>query len=254
MPLAKTIDDVLARLDKIIDQAIADEDRIGLFAALYRTMTARIKKGIAKKVFKDPKAMAALDVAFANRYFEAFDAYAAGSETTRSWKAAFDFAESGHGIFLQHLTLGINAHINLDLGIAVARTIAPKDLAAFKPDFDAINDILADLVDPVKAVIEEHSEMMDLVDRVAGGADDMIMNFSMKTARTVAWLNAEALAPMNLAQQKRHIDQIDRATAVLAQTIAAPSALDTLTPHLIGIIRHFECDDVDNVITGLRNL
>ena len=44
---AATIDEVIARLDAIIERALVDGDRLGYFAVLYRTVTAAVKQGIA---------------------------------------------------------------------------------------------------------------------------------------------------------------------------------------------------------------
>ena len=46
-------------------------------------------------------------------------------------------------VILQHLLLGINAHINLDLGIAAVETSPGNQLAPLKNDFDMINKLLA---------------------------------------------------------------------------------------------------------------
>ena len=40
----------------------------------------------------------------------------------------------------------MNAHINLDLGIAAAKVMEGKDIQNLKDDFDKINDILSSLV------------------------------------------------------------------------------------------------------------
>src|SRR5690242_20695764 len=85
----RSIDEVIARLDAIIEQATIDGDKLGLFAVLYRTVTAAVKDGIATGRFEDGPRMERLDVVFANRYLDAFDRYRRGETTTRSWRAAF---------------------------------------------------------------------------------------------------------------------------------------------------------------------
>src|SRR3712207_8653052 len=49
-------------------------------------------------------------------------------------------------LVVQHLILGMNAHINLDLGVAAA-TVAPtpEELQSLKPDFMTINALLGRL-------------------------------------------------------------------------------------------------------------
>ena len=118
--LPAAIDDVLHRLGLIIDDARRDGSRLGYFAALYRNVTAEVQRGIAAGRFGDGPRMARLDVVFANRYLDAYDAYAAGRPASRCWVAAFDAASRWPPLILQRLLLGMNVHIHLDLGIAAA--------------------------------------------------------------------------------------------------------------------------------------
>ena len=77
-------------------------------------------------MFDDGERMERLDVIFANFYIDAFEQYQNNQVITRSWKFAFETSERWWPIVLQHLLLGMNAHINLDLGVAAART-SPGD-------------------------------------------------------------------------------------------------------------------------------
>src|SRR5580692_9962210 len=116
---ATTINEVLARLDAIIEQSIAANDRRGFFAAVYKRVTLAVRAGIADGEFDDGPRMERLDVTFANRYLDAYDAYARGDKASMVWVKTFDAARSDDVLVLQHLLLGMNAHIALDLGIAV---------------------------------------------------------------------------------------------------------------------------------------
>ncbi len=46
--------------------------------------------------------------------------------------------------------MGMNAYINLDLGIAAAETVPSEELPDLKGDFDKINHVLASLVGDVQ--------------------------------------------------------------------------------------------------------
>src|SRR3954465_14405752 len=100
---AEAIDQVLERLDAIIDRAIVERDRLGFFAVLYRTVTAAVKEGIAAGRFADGPRMERLDIVFANRYLAAFDHHRRGQSSTRSWKAAFAAGSSRRAVIMQHL-------------------------------------------------------------------------------------------------------------------------------------------------------
>jgi hypothetical protein len=49
----------------VIDRARVESSRLGFFAALYREVTARIRKGIAEGRFEDGQRMEQFDVLFA---------------------------------------------------------------------------------------------------------------------------------------------------------------------------------------------
>lgn len=61
------IRDVLDALDAVIERSIAERDRVGYFAAMYRQVTAKVAEGIAAGFFDDGPRMERLDVVFATR-------------------------------------------------------------------------------------------------------------------------------------------------------------------------------------------
>lgn len=184
-----SIERVLQKMDDIVDQCKAEHLRAGYFAVLYRFVTLRIKEGINNGEFDDNNRMEQLDTIFAQRFFDAFDAYYnnSGNPVTQSWKHAFDSAESSDFIIMQHLLLGINAHINLDLGIAAAETMEGNNLELIHDDYDRINAILASLVDDVTSNMSRISLFFGPMIRLAKGADEMLVEFSIIVARDGAW-------------------------------------------------------------------
>ena len=184
-----SINDVIRKMDAIVEQCSRKNLRAGYFAVLYRLVTIRIKEEIAKGHFDDNERMEKLDTIFALRFFDAFDAYYndPGKQVTQSWKHAFDGAESSNYIIMQHLLLGINAHINLDLGIAAAQTMEGEDLELIHNDYNRINAILASLVDDVTSNMSRISLFFGPMIRLAHGADEMLVNFSIVVARDGAW-------------------------------------------------------------------
>jgi hypothetical protein len=83
--------------------------------------------------------------------------------------------------------LGINAHINLDLGIAASETMVERDLQGIQKDFNQINSILGELVDGVKNNISTLSPIFGWLIPLAKGKDEMLLNFSIQLARDGAW-------------------------------------------------------------------
>ena len=219
---AQTIDQVIDRITSVVDKAKADRARSGYFAALYRKVTIQVQEGIQQGFFDDGERMERLDVIFARRYLDAFDEYRIGGAPTQSWLFAFEVTEQWWPIVLQHLLLGMNAHINLDLGIAAARTVPPEQLPELQDDFNKINSILAALIGAVQEDLSEIWMTLRLLNRFLGNVDEAIINFSMERARDHAWSVAERLAPLNEAEQSLEIEQLDSETLQLARLIRAP--------------------------------
>ncbi|KZS38960.1 hypothetical protein AWE51_14435 [Aquimarina aggregata] len=184
---AQTINDVIVILEDIIIQSKTDNNPLGYFAALYRKVTIKVKEGIENDFFDDGPRMEKLDVIFANRYLEAYFAYQEDKEITMSWTKAFTLSKMYWPIVLQHLLVGINAHINLDLGIAAAQISNRSTIEDLKGDFDKINDILSSLVNEVENDLAEIWPTLKKILKLTRKADDFLVDFSMKLARDGAW-------------------------------------------------------------------
>ncbi|HXI16714.1 MAG TPA: DUF5995 family protein [Chloroflexota bacterium] len=219
---AETIDEVIDRLDAVIARARRDQHRGGYFAVLYRNVTARVKDGIRRGEFEDGARMERLDVVFANRYLEALHQFRAGDSPSKCWQASFEAAGTWRPIVLQHLLLGINAHINLDLGVAAA-AVCPRDaLGGLRKDFDAINMVLCVMLDEVQDRLARVWPMMTLLDRIGCRTDEAVMNFAIMRSREVAWAVATALAPLEGEEASRELARIDGRAALLARFIRCP--------------------------------
>jgi hypothetical protein len=191
MTQATTIDEVITILEDIIIAEVADNSNLAFFPILYKKVTERIKLGVAQKEFEDNPRMERLDVIFANRYLKAYFQYKEGTKPSLSWENAFEAAKNKKLLIIQHLLLGINAHINLDLGIAVSETVgAQEDLESIHNDFNKINEILANMVDGVQQKIGRVSPFFYVLDKVADGKEDLIATFSINIARDEAWIFA----------------------------------------------------------------
>jgi uncharacterized protein DUF5995 len=251
MPDAQDIDEVVAELDDIIAAAIANQRRLGLFAALYRQVTLRVRQGIADNFFDDGPRMARLDTVFANRYLTALATWDAGGAPSKCWQFAFDASRRADLIIVQHLLLGINAHINLDLGIAAATVCPGAQLPGLHADFDRINQILSALTDGVKRVVARFSPMIHLLDELGGTVEDEIINFSMTRARDDAWQHAELLAAQPAAQQAATIAMIDSKATFLARLVAEPGRLITLA---LDAIHLGERQDLPAIIEAINTI
>lgn len=181
------IEDVIRKMDAIVELCKDRNSRAGYFAVLYRHVTIRIKEELESDGFDDNHRMEVFDSLFAQRFFDAFDSYHGGKPITKSWVVAFDASGANEYLVMQHMLLGINAHINLDLGIAAAETMEGKNLDDLFPDYLRINSILASLVDGVKFNINRVSPLFGFLIKLTKGKDEMLVNFSIVIARDGAW-------------------------------------------------------------------
>lgn len=248
-PEPTTIDGVVGVLDNIIDECIETQSRLGYFAALYRRVTIGVRRRMDDGTYVDPHRMERLDVQFAQRYIDAYFRHRQGETPTEAWAYAFAAAEDERPIVLQHLLLGMNAHINLDLPIASAKILDDHDPEGFKADFHAVNDLLAALIDEIQDEIATAGLWMKVVDVLGGPIDEALCSVFLSRARSSAWQRAQTLHDLEPTDRGEVIRHYDRNTRQIAKRIYAPnSAVSSLRSHL----RAAESNDVRKVIEAMR--
>lgn len=191
---AKTIDEVITQLQNIVDDAIATNSRAGYFAALYLKVTTRVKQGIQAGEFQDGNRMEMFDVVFANRYLTAYNQWINKQPPSAAWRQAFEQLSHSSGLVLQHLLLGMNAHINLDLGVAVVEVAraSGQSVQNLHQDFNSINTILSALTYQVISELNQISPLLSLAG-LHSNNDSLFIQFAMDNARDGAWCFAEDL-------------------------------------------------------------
>lgn len=219
---ATNINEVITHLDGIIEWSKQRQSRIGYFATLYRRVTIAVKEGIANNRFKDAERMGLLDVIFANRYLQAWEAYINKQKCTNAWCATFDACDNTHLIVLQHIILGINTHINLDLSIAAAGACPGDKIYDLQEDFERINNVIASLFDDVQETLCNIWFPLRALARIANHRQEAVLNFSIDKARRVSWANAVALAIMNDAGRDNYISMMDNTVVEIANRIINP--------------------------------
>lgn len=238
------MDALIEDMREMVDGHRKRNDPSGYFAALYLGVTEEVRRGLADGRFTDPAQLERLTVAFAARYLDA----ARSASPTLAWGVALEAAARRDVTIVQHLLLGINAHINLDLGIACAE-IAPGDtIGTVRRDFDEINAVLAELIDKVQASLSEVSWLYRFVGDVADSENDAVINFSIGRARSHAWKLALDLASMEPAAAAAKIERHDAVVAALGRTIARPP---WWSRSALRLLRFAERKDVASVIDVL---
>lgn len=221
-----TIADVIHAIERIIAWSIANQSRLGYFGALYKRITIAIQQNLPK--FQDPPRMERLDVTFAGRYFAALNAWfwpAQFPPLTHSWRVAFQAAALPAPIIVQHLLAGVNAHIDLDLGIAAATVSPGAELPSLQSDFNRVNQVLASEVAGVLSEIDELSPVLGELYDVFSKFETDVIDRMLDVTRAEAWGFATTLAPLNAQQQGAAIANRDVFVAGVGADIITPPAL-----------------------------
>lgn len=249
MPKPTTINAVLEELDAIIYDCISANSRLGYFAYVYRRTTAEIASELAKGNFQNKLLLEEFDVVFANLYIDAYKGYKANKPTSKVWEFSFQNQNESLTI-LQHILLGMNAHINLDLSVAAAHVMKGKDIKHLHADFMKVNDILFQITNELQDRLSRVSPFMFLLDWVGQNSDEKIIDFSMRKAREQSWNSANLFWSLGEPDNQKAIKDLDVLTLKLSRIIKTPK-LKTLQ-FILKVMRFMETKDVGKVILKLK--
>jgi hypothetical protein len=192
IPTATSIADVLAAMNSL-QAALSDADGLKWFNFLYLEVTKAVDGAVNSTQFKDPDWIIALDLTFANLYFDAVNAAQSGAGNLPSaWKPLFEARHQAGIARIQFALAGMNAHINRDLPVALATLTEQKDEAypgrgsdRFQ-DFETVNGLLETVEARVKA------QLLAGLPPTPALADVLAM-WSVAKAREAAWTNGDIL-------------------------------------------------------------
>jgi hypothetical protein len=248
---AKDIDDVLRNIEQIIDWSINAESHLGYFAVIYKRVTLAVREAIKKGEFEDGQRIEQLDVAFAQRYFNALNAYFHPGEyqgLTLPWEVAFVGDQNRQAIILQHTMTAFNAHISFDLGLACL-TIAPNSLDTLENDFDRVNALLCSQIPGMLAVVQQLSPELRWARRLIPDEVGVFKRLVMKL-REGAWLFAIYMAMNPDNARAKRVNQASW-TAALGSWYMQPTPRWTPFPMLVGAVAKHESR---NVVANIRAL
>ena len=160
LPVAASLTDTVANFDTIIAWATTEKSAIGYFATVYKRATLAIERATTRPGrFRKPTRMEEFAKAFSQRYFDALNACFTpepGTRPTKVWDLHVKGTRLDDPIILQHLLTAVNAHINLDLGIAACQ-VGGANLPALRNDFNHVNAILGSQIQGVLDALSDVS-------------------------------------------------------------------------------------------------
>lgn len=249
--LPSSIDEVINKLDQIIDETIAANNYLGIFAYVYRKTTVKIQESIVEKRFEDNERMEKFDVIFANRYINAYENYKVQQPISKSWTSAFEVKDKPFTI-IQHLMMGMNAHISFDLGIAAAEFAPGEKIDSIEKDFMQINNILEEIINEMQDRLSKVSRLMFLLDWIGKKKDEKIINFGIVKSRQFAWEFANGIATLEFNENAKNvlIEKTDNTVAAFNKIIQRPPS--QILNFVLQIISFFETKDIAEIIRHLR--
>lgn len=241
------IDDVYDRLMRIERHLRSGCDRRSVFLTVYTEMTAAVREDLNAGAFEDHDWVHAYLVEFANWYREALLEFERGriDEVPLPWRIAFYASTGDTTLYVQDALLGINAHINYDLAYTLTEIGLSPDRESKRADHDAINAILARLVDVVVVELAAvyAADGYVRVSELLGTIDHEFVLFGMAESRRLAWQNAVLLADSDTTVISRLVQWRIRA-------VATGSAYFVLVPstnrHVLDTLRHAEGGGLPN--------
>jgi hypothetical protein len=239
---------VVRRIDDIVAWSLHRRSRVGYFASLYWHVATTLARAAHAGGFTNPERIDQLNHAFFGRYLEAVGSFRRGEPTTEAWAVAFAATARDDLLIVQHLLLGANAHIDLDLAIGVAETVPAEELEGFRPDFMRMNGLLCSLIDGTCRDVTRAWPLLRVISRVAGREDDALLGFGLRAARRSAWDKAQRLAAAPASERPGMIAAMDAETAALGRDIADRKPL---AEALVRIAALGQQRDVDVVIHDL---
>jgi hypothetical protein len=244
--VAPLIAGVVERMDEALAGLEAAGDPARHFLATYRDVTHAVGSAAAAGRVEDPAWLARWDVAFADFYLDALAARRAGRPVPGPWREAFGAGAGLHPY--QHVLLGMNAHINLDMPLSLLAVVDDTDaadsglMASRRRDHHALDRVIAALV-PAQArrlVAAAGAQAQP------GGLDRLLMPVSRQASRRLlrhgrreVWHNTAVLlaarreGPDALARQRDRLERL--ATDRVADLLGPRHPLLHLARHGFGV-------------------
>lgn len=196
-------DPVVSKMQELIQRWEAAADQRLIFLSCYRMMTSNMLEAIERDEFIDSLWVEHLLHRFAAYYFMALEAYEIDAPAAPPvWKLAFDAAVHPGTMVLQNLMLGVNAHINYDLVLALNDLLKPEWALLSEDqrkqrytDHCRVNEVIGRTIDAVQdQVLEPGRPLLDIIDKLLGPLDEAMISGLISHWRDSVWKHATRLA------------------------------------------------------------
>lgn len=234
------LDETHERLGELLAAFEARGDRRAVFLAIYWRMTDAVADGVRAGEFENPAWVREYLIAFANLYRRAVRDYERGAlaRVPDPWQLAFDTATGGDSLVVQDAALGVNAHINYDLALALDDVGIERNRRQKYDDHAAVIDSIADLVDEAQdGLAARDADGLATLDDSLGGFDEWLTVRAIHECRESAWRTAVALHSRSRLRRRlaRWLNDVTATGA--AYLILSSKASDALHESLASVER-----------------
>lgn len=194
--MGSDLDFLLEKMDSTANTWQRTGDRRYIFLQCYTLMSRNMVHGIHQNRFADASWVQNLMIIFARYYFDALYKYNIHPDQAPAvWRHTHELTRDNEINAVQHLMLGINAHINYDLPLSLFDCLCTQwyKLNEFKKaerrkDHNEVNKIIAETIDLVQDnIIAPHSPFFKFVDIALGKIDEWMISSMVSSWRSRVW-------------------------------------------------------------------
>ena len=206
-------DAVVAQMQSLIQKWEESADQRSIFLRCYMMMTHNMRDAVQQDEFRDPGWVDHLVDHFAGYYFTALEKFEQNPAAAPPvWQLAHQAALDPDMVALQKLLLGVNAHINYDLVLALVDLLKPEwgELTGVQQgdryiDYCHVNEVIGSTIDAVQdQVLEPAMPVIDVIDKLFGPVDEKLISSLLGHWRENVWHYAvQILGAMDVEDQSR---------------------------------------------------
>lgn len=168
------------------------------FLFAYHAVTSRVSDRMVRDpgFFDSPGDLQELDERFAVMYFDALEQHLGTGEAPRPWQTYFDYCSSGGRPVVQ-MIMGMNAHINGDLPVALA-----EQGYEWRGDFDRINGVLESELGGVSVHLARRHDLAGFLGLLDRGLARREFKELIVSWRRDAWENSRRILSGDMSRRE----------------------------------------------------
>ena len=236
----QTIEDAVEAMQHGLEYFHNASDSRAVFLRAYHIITTNVSSAIDQQedfdnpIFFDPRWIRRLSGKFAALYFASLTTFSKGAQEERAWKTAHGMAVEKKSSVVQDLLLGINAHINYDLPVALYQNFLEHNdgpgfmsLTKRKFDHDQVNNILIRSFDEISTVIpREYGGLIKTADFLLGSIDEILTRLGLRHYRERVWWDGISLLSAGSEDERQLVmHKLNWESAKIADIIAGRNSL-----------------------------